>query len=146
LASANAQTWASAVTDADARARLLATLSRDLKISLRARKTAPQRLLLAGALALGLALRAQFPRGRVNFRKGEFAFTKDLSQLRGKVIRLGVAAAVLLVLGLVLGIARLSSLHRQAAAYDDAVCTATRRILGTCTTDYRQAIGQLSGD
>jgi len=81
----------------------------------------------------------------VNFRKGEFAFTKDLSQLRGKVIRLGVAAAVLLVLGLVLGIARLSSLHRQAAAYDDAVCTATRRILGTCTTDYRQAIGQLSG-
>jgi general secretion pathway protein L len=177
LASANAQTWASAVTDADARARLLATLSRDLKISLRARKTAPQRLLLAGvlaslpdaverlsaeaqlpaepvvlpagdasgALALGLALRAQFPRGRVNFRKGEFAFTKDLSQLRGKVIRLGVAAAVLLVLGLVLGIARLSSLGRQAAAYDDAVCTATRRILGTCTTDYRQAIGQLSG-
>jgi general secretion pathway protein L len=48
-------------------------------------------------------------------------------------------------LGLVLGIARLSSLRSQAAAYDEAVCSATRRILGTCTTDYRQAIAQLSG-
>jgi general secretion pathway protein L len=177
LASANAQAWAAAVTDPDARARLLATLSRDLKISLRARKIAPQRLLLAGALALlpdaaerlsaevqlpaepvvppagdgagalalGLALRAQFPRGRVNFRKGEFAFKKDLSQVRGRLVRLGVAAGILLVLGLVLGIARLTSLGRQVAAYDDAVCTATKRILGTCTTDYRQAVGQLSG-
>ena len=33
----------------------------------------------------------------------------------------------------------------QAAEYDDAVCAATRRILGTCLTDYRQAIAQLSG-
>jgi general secretion pathway protein L len=177
LASANAQAWAAAMTDPDARARLLATLSRDLKISLRARKIAPQRLLLggalasipeaaerlsaevqlpaepvvlpagdgSGALALGLALRAQFPRGRVNFRKGEFAFTKDFSQVRGRLVRLGIAAAVLLALGLVLGIARLTSLGRQAAAYDDAVCNATKRILGTCTTDYRQAVAQLSG-
>jgi len=97
------------------------------------------------ALALGLALRAQLPRGRINFRKDEFAFTKDLSQLRGKVARFGIAAAALLMLGLVLGIARLSSLRSQAAAYDEAVCNATKRILGTCTTDYRQAIAQLSG-
>jgi general secretion pathway protein L len=177
LSTSNAQAWGGAATDANARARLLSTLVRDLKISLRARKVALQRLLLAGklaslpeaaerlaaetqipaepitlpagspedALALGLALRAQLPRGRVNFRKGEFAFTKDLSQVRGKLIRFGVAAAALLVLGLVLGIARLSSLRRQVAAYDDAVCNATRRILGNCQTDYRQAIAQLSG-
>jgi general secretion pathway protein L len=31
------------------------------------------------------------------------------------------------------------------AEYDDAVCTATRRILGNCLTDYRQALAQLSG-
>jgi general secretion pathway protein L len=97
------------------------------------------------ALALGLALRAQHPRGRVNFRKAEFAFTKDLSQARGQIMRLAIAAAVLLVLGLGLGMARISSLHRQAAAYDEAVCAATKRILGTCITDYRQALGQLSG-
>src|SRR5207302_5503623 len=60
------------------------------------------------ALALGLAVRAQSPRGRINFRKGEFAFTKDLSQVRGQMAKLGVAAAVLLVLALGLGIARLS--------------------------------------
>jgi general secretion pathway protein L len=99
----------------------------------------------AAALALGLALRAQTPRGKVNFRKGEFAFTRDLSQVRGQLVRSAIGVAALLILALVSGIARVSSLHSQAAAYDDAVCAATKRILGTCTTDYRQAIGQLSG-
>jgi hypothetical protein len=177
LSTAGAQAWDEAVVNPGARARLLATLVRDLKISLRARRASPERVLLAGvlaglpeaaeylagetqlpvervtlpagdpagALALGLALRAQLPRGRVNFRKGEFAFTKDLSQLRGRLLRLAAAAAVLLVLGFVLGTARLTSLHRQAKAYDEAVCTATRRILGNCLTDYRQAVAQLSG-
>src|SRR3989442_1481876 len=111
LAAANASSWEAAATDPNARARMLATLSRDLKISLRTRKVTPQRFLLAGrlaalpdaaerlsadtqvpaeaialpsggpedALALGLALRAQLPRGRINFRKDEFGFTKDLS-------------------------------------------------------------------
>ena len=177
LATSGAQAWALAQTDEAARTRLLALLSRDLKISLRSKKVSPQKLLLAGAvaslpgaaeklsaelplpvesialpagapgdaLARGLALRAQHPRGRVNFRKGEFAFTKDLSQVRGQVSRLAVAAVVLLILGLGLGLARLASLHHQAKAYDEAVCAATKRILGTCTTDYRQALGQLSG-
>jgi general secretion pathway protein L len=99
----------------------------------------------ATALALGLAIRAQTPRGKINFRKGEFAFTKDLSQVRGQIARLSVAASVLLVLAIGLGMARIASLHRQAAAYDEAVCTATKRILGTCLTDYRQALGQLAG-
>lgn len=177
LATSSAAAWQAAQTDEIARARLLAQLARDLKISLRSRKVVPQKLLLAGAvavlpgaadrlsaelqlpaetvtlpaggpeaaLALGLALRAQQSRGRVNFRKGEFAFTQDISQVRGQLTRVAIAVAVLLVLGLGLGMARLSSLHRQAAAYDEAVCAATKRILGTCMTDYRQALGQLSG-
>ena len=177
LATSGAQAWAAAQADEAARTRLLALLSRDLKISLRSKKVTPQKLLLAGALAslpgageklgaelqlpvesvalpagtpedalaLGLALRAQHSRGRVNFRKGEFAFTKDLSQVRGQVSRLAIAAVVLLVLGRGLGHARVSSLHQQAKAYDEAVCAATKRILGTCTTDYRQALGLLSG-
>jgi general secretion pathway protein L len=177
LSTSGAAAWTLAQSDETARSRLLSTLARDLKISLRSKKAAPQKLLLAGAvatlpgaperlsaelqlpaesvalpagapedaLALGLALRAQQPRGRVNFRKGEFAFTKDLSQVRGQMARLVIAAAVLLVLGLGLGFARVSSLHQQAKAYDESVCAATKRILGTCTTDYRQALGQLSG-
>ena len=97
------------------------------------------------ALALGLALRAQQPRGRLNFRKGEFAFTRDLSQVRGHLAKLGIAAAVLLVLGIVLGIARVASLSRQERDYDDALCAATRKTVGTCMTDYRQAVAALSG-
>ncbi len=97
------------------------------------------------ALALGLALRAQQPRGRLNFRKGEFAFTRDLSQVRGHLARLAAAASVLLALAVGLGAARVASLSRQARDYDDALCTATRKILGTCVTDYRQALAALSG-
>jgi general secretion pathway protein L len=97
------------------------------------------------ALALGLALRAQQPRGRLNFRKGEFAFTRDLSQVRGHLARLAAAASVLLALAVGLGAARVASLSRQARDYDDALCTATRKILGTCMTDYRQALAALSG-
>src|SRR2546426_4573298 len=97
------------------------------------------------ALALGLALRAQQPRGRLNFRKGEVAFTRDLSQVRGHLVRVAIAAAVLLTLALGLGAARIASLSRQGRDYDDALCAATRKILGTCMTDYRQAVAALSG-
>ncbi|HEY4882026.1 MAG TPA: pilus assembly protein PilM, partial [Myxococcales bacterium] len=51
MATANAQSWAAAATDPTARAKLLSTLTRDLKISLRARKVTPQRLLLSGEVA-----------------------------------------------------------------------------------------------
>jgi general secretion pathway protein L len=177
LATVGAEAWTSAAGDEAALARIVGFIARDVKISLRARKMTPDKLLLAGAIAtvpgaaerlsqdlqlpteplalprgdpaaaqaLGLALRAQTPRGKINFRKDEFAFTRDLSQVRGQITRLAAAVAVLLVLSLVYGVARLSSLHSQAAAYDEAVCAATKRILGTCTTDYRQAIGRLSG-
>ena len=97
------------------------------------------------ALALGLALRAQQPRGRLNFRKGEFAFTRDFSTARRQIAQIAIAAAVLLALALVLGVARVTSLSAQLKDYDDAVCAATKKILGTCTTDYRQAVSQLSG-
>jgi general secretion pathway protein L len=97
------------------------------------------------ALALGLALRAQQPHGRLNFRKGEFAFTRDLSQVRGHLAKIGIAAAVLLALAMVLGIARVASLSRQERDYDETLCAATRKIVGTCMTDYRQAVAALSG-
>jgi general secretion pathway protein L len=97
------------------------------------------------ALALGLALRAQHPRGKLDFRKGQFAFVRDLSQAKVKITRLAMAIAVLLILAIGLGAARVISLGRQARDYDDALCAATRKILGTCTTDFRQAIGALSG-
>jgi len=97
------------------------------------------------SLALALALRAQQPRGRLDFRKGEFAFTRNLSQVRGTLLQLATAALVLLLLAIGLGTARVASLSRQASDYDEALCAATKKTLGTCMTDSRQAIGALSG-
>jgi general secretion pathway protein L len=97
------------------------------------------------SLALALALRAQQPRGGLDFRKGEFAFTRDLSLVRGRLVRMAVAAAVLFALAIGLGASRIASLSRQARDYDDALCAATRKVLGTCMTDYRQALAALSG-
>jgi general secretion pathway protein L len=97
------------------------------------------------SLALALALRAQQPRGRLDFRKGQFAFTRNLSQVRGTLLQLATAALVLLLLGIGLGTARVASLSRQANDYDEALCAATKKTLGTCMTDYRQAIAALSG-
>jgi len=97
------------------------------------------------SLALALALRAQQPRGRLDFRKGEFAFTRNLTQVRGRLLELGMAAVVLLLLAIGLGTARIASLSRQASDYDEALCAATKKTLGNCTTDYRQALAALSG-
>jgi len=97
------------------------------------------------SLALALALRAQQPRGRLDFRKGEFAFTSNLSQVRGTLLQLATAALLLLLLAIGLGTARVASLSRQASDYDEALCAATKKTLGTCMTDYRQAVGALSG-
>jgi len=97
------------------------------------------------SLALALALRAQAPRGRLDFRKGEFAFTRNLSQVRGTLLQLATAALVLLLLAIGLGTARVASLSRQASDYDEALCAATKKTIGNCMTDYRQAIAALSG-
>jgi general secretion pathway protein L len=97
------------------------------------------------SLALSLALRAQQPRGRLDFRKGEFAFTRNQSEVRFQLAKLAIAVAVLIVLGIGFGVARIASLSRQANDYDEALCAATKKILGNCTTDSRQAIAALSG-
>ena len=72
-------------------------------------------------------------------------FTKDISKVRGQTARLAVAAVMLLVLWLGLGIARLSALSTEAKAYDEALCASTKKILGECVPDYRQAISRMSG-
>ncbi|MFL5291758.1 MAG: type II secretion system protein GspL [Myxococcales bacterium] len=97
------------------------------------------------SLALALALRAQQSRGRLDFRKGEFAFTRALTQARGQLLQIGIAAVVLVLLAIGLGTARVASLSRQAADYDEALCAATKKTLGNCMTDYRQAVAALSG-
>jgi general secretion pathway protein L len=99
----------------------------------------------SAALSLGLSLRAQQPRGKLNFRKGEFAFTKDLSQVKGQLGWMAAAAGVLVLLAIGLGVAQLETLGKRAKDYDDALCAATKKVLGNCITDYKMAVAQMSG-
>lgn len=103
--------------------------------------------LLPGALALALALRgtgnSRSP--RLNFRKGAFASTQTEGAWRDRVGALVAMAAVLLVLFGVSTFARLNALETREKRIDDALCDATKKILGNCETDFRVALGKLKG-
>lgn len=99
------------------------------------------------ALAIALALRAQGSSRapRLNLRRGEFAFTRDFQQVRGKMFAFGAFAAILLLLAGANAFARLSTLDKSAADLDKALCEVTTRVLGKCETDYRVALSRLKG-
>lgn len=100
-----------------------------------------------GALALALALRGLNGRNapRMNFRKGEFAFTKAVGEARGKVVALVAMAATIAILLGVGSWARVRALEKREAQIDDLMCETTKRILGKCENDYRVALARLKG-
>lgn len=65
--------------------------------------------------ALGSALRAVFPNKsvKINFRRGDYAYKKDIEQLGGTLKRLGVVAAAVVILGLTHFVIRHMSLSSQ---------------------------------
>lgn len=96
--------------------------------------------------ALGLAMRGlQRGRGLLNLRKGDLAFHGDMGYLRGKIWRLAAFAAMIALLLSVHGWMRLSTVRGQEAALDEALCTMTTRVLGSCETDPNIAISKLQG-
>ncbi|ABS24935.1 pilus assembly protein PilM [Anaeromyxobacter sp. Fw109-5] len=99
------------------------------------------------ALALALALRghqgARAP--RLNLRRGELAFTRDFEHVKGKVTRLGVFAALLVLLAVVSSGVRLFALARQEKALDDALCDAEQKVLGKCYASFEEAQAVLRG-
>jgi len=100
----------------------------------------------AFAQALGLALRGlERGRGALNFRKGPYAFHGDLGYLKGKLLRIGAAAAVILVLLSLNAWSRLSVLTKQDEALDEALCSVTLRVLGSCESDFNIALSKLRG-
>jgi general secretion pathway protein L len=102
--------------------------------------------LQSGALALGLGLRAIATTGlRLNFRKGEFAFTKNMGEIKSLYTRLAAMAAILFLLAGVSMWAKLSAIEKREAALDETLCKVTEKILGKCETDYRVALGKLKG-
>uniref|UniRef100_UPI001F56ED1E PilN domain-containing protein n=1 Tax=Anaeromyxobacter terrae TaxID=2925406 RepID=UPI001F56ED1E len=99
------------------------------------------------ALALALALRghqgARAP--RLNLRRGALAYTRDFEHVKGKVTRLGVFAAVLVLLAVMSSGVRLFALARQEKALDDALCESEQRILGKCYPSFEEAQAILRG-
>lgn len=103
--------------------------------------------LAPGSLALALALQgvAASNAPRLTFRRGEFAFTRTIGEVRGRIMALGAMAAVLLVLFFASTFARLSALETREAQLDEQLCLTTQKILKTCETDFRVALGKLRG-
>jgi general secretion pathway protein L len=93
------------------------------------------------ALALALALRGhQGSRApRLNLRRGGLAFTRDFEHLKGKVARLGVYAALVLLLAIAGAGVKVFALARQEASLDRALCDAEQKILGKCYPNFEEA-------
>ncbi len=99
------------------------------------------------ALALALALRGhQGSRApRLNLRRGDLAYTRDFQHLRGKVVRLGVYAGLVLLLALVGASAKFFALSRHETLLDKALCDVTQKVVGRCFDDFSVAESVLKG-
>jgi general secretion pathway protein L len=99
------------------------------------------------ALALALALRGHLGSraGRLNLRRGTLAFTRDFEHLKGKVARLGVFTALVVLLAVLSAGVKAFALARQEAALDRALCDAETRIMGKCYPNFEEAQAVLRG-
>jgi general secretion pathway protein L len=99
------------------------------------------------ALALSAALRGHLGgrASRLNLRRGDAAYTRDMEQLKQRVGRLAVyAALVLLLAGASWGV-RLFALSRQELLVDRALCEAEEKVLGRCLGSVEEAVSALRG-
>jgi general secretion pathway protein L len=99
------------------------------------------------ALALAAALRGHLGArvGRANLRRGDVAYTRDFEHLKGKVTRLAVAAAAVLLLAVASQVVKIYGLSRQEAALDRALCDAEEKVLKKCYPNYEEALSALRG-
>jgi general secretion pathway protein L len=101
----------------------------------------------AYALPLGLALLghqgARAP--RLNLRRGDLAFTRDFEHIKGRVVRLALAAAVLVVLALASAGVKMFALARHEALLDKALCEAEQKLVGRCFDNFLEAESVLKG-
>jgi general secretion pathway protein L len=99
------------------------------------------------ALALALALRGHLGAraGRLNLRRGELAFTRDFEHLKGKVARLGMYAAAIVLLAIGSAGVKAFALSRQENALDRALCEVETKIMGKCFPSFEEAQAVLRG-
>jgi general secretion pathway protein L len=101
----------------------------------------------AYALALALALRGhQGARaGRLNLRRGDLAYTRDFEHVKGRVARLALAAALLVVLAIASAGVKVFALSRQERLLDRALCDAEQKLIGKCYANFEEAQSVLRG-
>lgn len=99
------------------------------------------------ALALAAALRGHLGTrvSRLNLRRGDAAYTRDMEQLRGRVATLGVAAGLVLLLAVASSGVKVFALARQEQALDKVLCDAQTKILNKCYPNYEEALSVLRG-
>ena len=105
----------------------------------------PAREVPAYALALSLALRLGGRSPRLNLRRGDLAYTRDFEHLKGRLVRLGIQALLVVILAVVAAGVQAWALGRQEAALDKALCEAEQKILGKCIDNYEIAVQTLRG-
>ncbi len=101
----------------------------------------------AYALALALALRGHqgVRAGRLNLRRGELAYTRDFEHVKGRVSRLALAAALLVVLAIASAGVKVFALSRQEGLLDRALCDAEQKLIGKCYPNFEEAQAVLRG-
>jgi len=99
------------------------------------------------ALALALALRGHqgWRAPRLNLRRGDLAYTRDFARVRGKVLRLGTWAALVVLLAMVSCSVKVFALSHQEKLLDQALCDTTQRLLGKCYENDELAVAALRG-
>jgi general secretion pathway protein L len=99
------------------------------------------------ALAMALALRGhQGARaGRLNLRRGDLAYTRDFEHVKGRVVRLALAAALLVVLAIASAGVKVFALSRQERLLDRALCDAEQKLIGKCYPNFEEAQAVLRG-
>lgn len=90
---------------------------------------------IAKSLALSLRAFHRAHQSQINFRKGEYVYTGDFGFLRGRLITLGVAAMLMIVLGAMVAVSRKRVLEAEYATLTAQVRAVSKVILGEETSD-----------
>lgn len=93
---------------------------------------------VAKSLALSLRAFSRAHQSQVNFRKGDFAYTGDFGFLQGRIITLGVAALLMIMLGSLVALTKKQRLEAEYAALKARVTAISVSVLGFETDDVDQ--------
>jgi general secretion pathway protein L len=99
------------------------------------------------ALPLALALRGWMGNRfqRLNLRRGDLASTRSHQDVRERLQRIAVYAALVLLLAVVSSVVKVVALNRQEKLLDRSMCEVTQKVIGKCFDDFATAESVLRG-